>query len=249
MSRRERVRWFELQGFTEVKPLMERVNLQLRRLGSLMTGSIVRTNSGTTDYERTRLNLMDSGSGAWTLTDDPTNDELVLTVASALRNWSTAAQTGFAADTMLTGSVVSLPATRGLKAGATYRVRFSVSKTAAGIAAPKFIVRVGTNGTTADTAVLTFTGGAQTAVVDTGWFEVQATWRSVGATGVLQGTLFGQHTKNAATGLIGNASPVFEVTGAAFDTTTASLKMGLSVNGGAAASWTVTQVTAELVNL
>ena len=164
-----------------------------------------------------------------------------------LYNSSTAAQgAGFAADTYLTGSSINV--TGRLKAGTQYRCVFDVSKTAAGVATPIIIVRFGTAGTTADAARATLTFPAQTAVVDNGRFEVRVNVRSVGATGVIQaiGTLL--HGL-AATGFSTSNAPTILNTSAAFDTTVANSLIGLSVNGGASAAWTVQLVQAELVNL
>lgn len=165
-----------------------------------------------------------------------------------IRNFSTAAQgAGFAADTYVTGSNITVPASLTLQAGSQYRCKISLSKTAAGVATPIVIVRVGTAGTVADTAELTFTGAAATAAVDAGFIEILATWRSIGAAGVLQGTYTIKHNLANGAGLSG--TDVIEVTGAAFNTTTASLIMGVSMNFGASAAVTVTQVEAELLNI
>jgi hypothetical protein len=58
------------------------LNERLVRLGSLMTGTIVRKNSGTDDYERTRLNFIEGTNVTLTVTDDPTNDEIDITIAA-----------------------------------------------------------------------------------------------------------------------------------------------------------------------
>jgi hypothetical protein len=166
---------------------------------------------------------------------------------SGIRNYATAAVTGYAADTYLVGSAITVPASLTLQAGSLYRCLISLSKTGAGTAAPTCIVRVGTNGTTADTAVLTFTGAAQTGVTDTGVIEVFSTWRSIGGSGVLQGTFNLVHLSANGAGLSG--TNLIEVTGGAFNTTTASLIVGISLNFGASASVTTTQVEAELLNI
>ena len=166
---------------------------------------------------------------------------------SGIKNYSTAAQgAGFASDTYVTGSNVLLPSSLTMQAGAQYCCKISLSKTAAGVAAPTCILRVGTAGTVSDAAVLTFTGAIQTAAADVGLIGVLATWRSIGASGVLQGTFYLTHNSANAAGLGG--TNVIEVTGSAFNTTTASLQMGISLNYGASASVTVTQVEAQLLN-
>lgn len=160
---------------------------------------------------------------------------------------------GFAADTYLAGSACVIPATSGLgslKAGTVYRCRVYVSKTAAGTVAPVFTVRVGTLATTGDTAAVAVTFGAQTAIADTGLFEVFATFRSVGSgtAAVVQGIGVLQH-QLATTGLSTTATnSFFSVTGAGFNSSAATF-VGLSINGGTSAAWTIPMVQAELFNL
>lgn len=163
-------------------------------------------------------------------------------------NQSTANQTGFAADTYLTGSNVVIPQGK-IRAGTRYRCRFDVVKTAAGVAAPVINVRVGTAASTADTARATLTFAAQTGVIDEGTFEVDIIFRASGATAVIQAMGQLWH-RLVTTGL--NVTAVFTKvlnTGAAFDVTGANLQIGLSVNGGTAAAWTVSVVRAEIENI
>jgi hypothetical protein len=124
-----------------------------------------------------------------------------------------------------------------------------MTKSAAGTAAPVWVVRVGTAGTTADTARLTFTQIAlQTAVVDTGMVDIIAVLRNVGAAGVLAGGLKMAHVL-AATGFSTLDHNVLSVVSAGFDTTVANLIIGVSVNPGASGVWTHTVVTSEMLNV
>lgn len=167
---------------------------------------------------------------------------------SSQYNASTADQTGFASDTYLAGSVVSIPQGK-IKIGTKYRVRFNVVKTAAGVAAPVINVRIGTAGTTADASRAALTFAAQTAVVDEGEFEIEVVFRAAGAAAIIQAMGILGH-RLAATGLsTSNNSVAVALSVAAFDATLANLKMGLSVNGGTSAAWTVNIVSADLVNL
>jgi hypothetical protein len=176
------------------------------------------------------------------------NDAGVIDTMDNLPNRSTAAQgPGFATDTYLTGSSISIPPGV-LKIGAMYRCTFDVSKTAAGTATPIVIVRFGTNGTTADTARLTFTFTAGTAAADVGMFDIYALFRTVGASGVMQGRARITHNLSI-TGIVNLVSPTLQVTSGAFDTTVANSIIGCSVNGGASAAWTVQLVEAELANI
>lgn len=165
-----------------------------------------------------------------------------------IRNFSTASQgAGFAADTYLTGSNITVPASLTLQAGTQYRCRISLSKTAAGVATPIVTVRIGTAGTTADAAIVTFTGAAATAAADVGFIELLVTIRSVGAAAASQGTYTLKHNLASGAGLSG--TDVIEQAGTAFNSTTASLIVGVSLNFGASAAVTVTQVEAELLNI
>ena len=151
-------------------------------------------------------------------------------------------------DTYLTGSMISIPQGK-IKVGTKYRCKLNVVKTAAGTAAPAFNVRVGTAGTTADTSRAALTFGSQTGAIDEGVFEFECVFRQAGATAIIQalGTLF---HRLVTTGL--NNVGVFTAilnTGGSFDVTGSSLKIGISVNAGASSNWTISVVSAELVNL
>jgi len=163
-------------------------------------------------------------------------------------NQSTAAQgAGFATDTYLTGSSVLIPASS-LKIGTRYHLVFDVSKSAAGIAAPVITVRFGTNGTISDAARLTFTFTAQTAVADIGTLELWITCRAVGSSAILQGCAQLRH-RLSITGLGNQPGTTLQVTSGTFDSTIANSVIGVSVNGGASAAWTVQLVQAKLENL
>jgi len=151
---------------------------------------------------------------------------------------------GFASDTYVTNSNVLVPSF-GVQAKTKLAWRISVSKTGAGVAAPVFQIRIGAAASTADTSRVSLTGPAQTAVIDAGVYTIMATVRSVGVSGVIQGTLDLSHN-GAAVGLANNDASAVEAASSAFDNTAlAGLNIGLSVNGGASAAWTVTQVHVE----
>jgi hypothetical protein len=181
----------------------------------------------------------DSRSKIWTGLDDAGKAR---SNGGVLANANSANVVANAADTYLTGSEIIVP-NHGLQALTTFHWRASCSKTAAGVAAATFNVRVGIAGTVADASRLLFTLAAQTAVVDVGFFDIIAVLRNVGAAGVMAGVITLQHNNAAATGLAGAISPVIEVVGAAFDTTPANQIVGLSCNPGAAGVWTFTAVT------
>jgi len=158
-------------------------------------------------------------------------------------NTSTASQAfSSGTETIPTNANLIIPS-HGLVTGAAFEWQWSMSKTAAGTAAPTFNIKVGSAGTTADTTRFTITGPAQTAAVDTGFYMLSAQLRAAGASAVLVGTLFGQHT--AATGAgFGTASATngYQVaTSSTFSSTTAveGWFVSLSLAPGASAVWTV----------
>lgn len=158
------------------------------------------------------------------------------------RNSATASQgAGFAADTYVTNSGLLIPSF-GMKAGQIYRWWISLSKTAAGTAQAIYVVRIGTTQTTADTSRLSLTATtAQTAAVSAGLICIQVGVRNVSATGVIAGGV-GVQSNNAGLGSgIDGASSTFD------NTALGGQYVGLSINGGASAAWTVTHVTGEIL--
>lgn len=147
--------------------------------------------------------------------------------------------------TYITDSHIS---TASIKAGTVITWNISVTKTAAGTAAPIWTVKFGTAISTADTTILTFTGAAQTAVIDTGMITIQCIFRTVGSgtSAVLVGHYSLVHQLDQ-TGLSTGGGGAF-ATSAGFNSTTASAFLGVAVNSGASAVWTVNQVFVKLEN-
>lgn len=172
-----------------------------------------------------------------------------LTRSLDLSNFSVAAQTPAASTrTYITGSSIAIP-TGKIQIGSIFRWRFNITKTAAGIAASTFDVCVGTAGTTADTARLSFTKPAGTAVVDEGWVEINVTSRGpLSASGVIVGTFRMIHNL-AATGHAVIPSVVQTVVSGAFDVTVAGLFVGVCITSGAADAITIQHVQSEAMNL
>jgi len=169
---------------------------------------------------------------------------------TALYNASTASQgAGFATDTYLTGSSINIPST-GLQAKTMYRCTFHVTKTGAGTAAPVINIRYGTNGSTGDTSRGTLTFNAQSGVIDDCVFQVFATFRTVGSgtSAVLVSSGFLVNDL-ATTGFSTTGNGAATATSGGFDSTVANSILGISVNGGTSAAWTVSLVQTELVNL
>jgi hypothetical protein len=159
---------------------------------------------------------------------------------------------GYASETMLAGSIITIPTAGGWQVGAQYRLIFEMVKTAAGTGAFTIRIRMGTTGTTSDDLVLSLAFGAGSAAADTGLFEVFVTFRTVGSgtSAVIQGVAKCSHHL-AATGLISTgASGVGVVLGTSsgFNSSTAT-KIGVGVVGGTSFSGTCTLVQAELLGL
>lgn len=159
-------------------------------------------------------------------------------------NASIAAQgAGFATDTYLTDSDLLIPSF-GVQARTVFRWKIVATKTAAGVATPVYSIRIGSARTTADTARVQITGYAQTAAADAAVIWVVATVRTVGAAGVIYGSCFMAHDL-AATGFATTAAGISLAAGAGFDNSAlGGLYVGLSINAGASAAWTVQQVDA-----
>lgn len=162
-------------------------------------------------------------------------------------NNSTAPQSITAATvTYLTGSNISIA---NVKAGSVVNWDIAVLKTAAGVAPPVFTVRFGTTGTTADSTLLTFTGSAQTAIADGGLFSIKCIFKTVGAGSAA--VLAGHYTLMHNAQVVGlSVLPVnfsFQ-TSPGFNSTLANAVLGITVDSGAAAAWTINQVSVKLEN-
>jgi hypothetical protein len=182
-----------------------------------------------------------------------TNKKLTLSQVSIysdpITNTAVAAQgPGFATDTYVTASGITIPTAR-MGAGVAYYCRMMITKTGASTATPAYNLRYGTAGSTADTARCAFTQtSAQTGVIDTAWFEMLATFRVYSSVAVIAATIKMTHDL-ASTGFISRAMYIQNVVSATFDATVASSKIGISMNGGTSSAWTVQQCLAQLHNL
>lgn len=159
---------------------------------------------------------------------------------------SLSAQTTNNGDTYLSDTNVSLA---NVKAGTIIRFRFVITKTGAGTAAPAWNVRIGTAGTTSDTSRLSFTGTAQTAVIDTAFVDIEVVFRSVGSgtSAVVAGGYRLTHNL-ATTGFANIACNAASAVSGGFDSTVANLLIGVSVNSGASSAWTFVIKNVEVIN-
>jgi hypothetical protein len=178
-----------------------------------------------------------------------TGTQLLALFGDSMGNQSTATQAPTAATlTYLTGSNIAVPVGK-LRVGTVFVWRVDMTKTAAGIAARTFHVRLGTAGTTGDAAILTFTSALGTAAVDQAWMQLIVTIRGpLSASCIARGYLNFDH-EGPATGFMTVKSEVLGVTSGVFDATVANLIIGLSVTTGASEVITFQQVVAEAKNL
>jgi hypothetical protein len=148
--------------------------------------------------------------------------------------------------TLITGSLILVPP-QGFQVGAKFRWKLRCSKTAAGVAARNFFIRIGTAGTTADAVVAQFTSGTPTGAVDRADIEIEMTIRTLGAsaTAVAHETL--NHDLDA-TGFVNKASEVIAGSMSAFNSTTAKQFIGLSLTTGASEAITVQSCGVECIN-
>jgi hypothetical protein len=208
--------------------------------------TVVLDRSGT-DYELYKVALAPGetleyidGTGFYELAASP--------VVPTWTNKSTASQAFSTTDAYVIGSSVPLAGLGTPTIGLMYDCSFDMAKTA-GTGAVVIIVRVGTAGSTADTARLTFTMDAGTSVADTAVFVVRAMFRAVGGSAVLQGRCMMVNSGPTTTGFR-DATPtlgVVQATSGTFDSTVANSIIGCSFNGSTAFAGTAQLVEAELV--
>jgi hypothetical protein len=175
------------------------------------------------------------------------------TLGLGIWNASTTSQTPSASTrTYLTGSSIQIPKEK-IKIGTIYRCRFDITKTAAGTAGFTIDVAVGTNGSTSDTARLTFTIPAGTAIIDNGWVDIYVIFRGpLTGSCIAAGHLVITKAATVSTGLFQATNlPVYNETqvSGAFDVTTDDLIVGTCITPGASAAYTMQLVMAEIPNL
>lgn len=163
-------------------------------------------------------------------------------------NASATTQTPIAATrTYLAGSSLTFVAGQ-LQVGTIFRWKFNMTKTNAGTATSTIDVAFGTAGTTADTAILSFTKPAGTAVADEGWVEIEAIIKANSATvGVVTGEFRLIHNL-AATGHAQIPCVVVNAVSSSFNTFTPTT-VGVCITTGASDAITIDAVTADASKL
>lgn len=169
-------------------------------------------------------------------------------VPSSYTNSSATVQTPpAAARTYIAGSNFTIAPTQ-LKVGTRFQWRFNVTKTAAGTAASTFDIAFGTTGSVTDTAQVSFTKPAGTAVADEGWIEIEAIVKANSATvGVVVGEFRLIHNL-AATGHAVIPCVVVNTTSGSFNTFTPT-SVGLCITSGASDAITIDLVQCTATNL
>lgn len=153
-----------------------------------------------------------------------------------------------ATRTYITGSAVG-PFTAGsLAVGTVFRWKFDATKTGAGTATSTIDIAVGTAGTTADGATISFTKPAGTGVIDEAWFDIEVVVKTLSATvGVISGVMRMVHNLSA-TGHAQIPVVVVQNTYSTLNTTTPTY-FGVCITTGASDAITINQCTAESINL
>ena len=167
--------------------------------------------------------------------------------AGSVGNYSLMAQT-LPADTrtLIIGTNVSFPV-GALRSGTIIKWTFDMSKTAAGKDSSTIDIAFGTTGTTADTARVSFTKPAGTAVADNGLFTIELLVRSTGLSGQVVGHLNMTHNLST-TGLAKIPAVNATVVSAVFDMS-ALTNISVCFKSGTSDAYTVQLVKSELFNV
>lgn len=149
------------------------------------------------------------------------------------KNGAIVQQTGFAADAYLTGSNLLVPSF-GMQVNQVYMWKVGVQKTAAGTAGIVVTVRIGAAGAIGDTSRLALTQTVAQAATAAGCiFDIYIQVRTVSASGVIAGAFAPIGGSLAFGSGIQAASSTFDNTGLG------GQFVGLSLNGGASAAYTI----------
>lgn len=167
----------------------------------------------------------------------------------AVRNYSTASQAPSATTrTYITGSALRAPAT-GFRIGTILRWTIHLAKTAAGSASSTFDICFGVNGTTSDTARVSFTKPAGSAASDAGVVYITAIVRGPISGSCIVAGLFHLTHNLSATGHATIPDVVVQSNSAAFDITASGITAGVCITSGSSDSITIQMVTAEALGV
>lgn len=189
----------------------------------------------------------DNTKKAWVGVDDA--GRLTTLQSGIVTNCNTGTVSPGASNFYITGSSLALGAST-IQVGTSWEWVFGITKSTAGTGTPVWTIVFGTAGTTADTARVTFTAStAQTAVADRAVVRINAVARAVGASGVVAGIYEFNHIIVGATGFSTPASTQVEqlsTVSGTFDTTTASMIVGVCVNAGTGSAWSIETVQSKM---
>jgi hypothetical protein len=212
------------------------------RLNKIVTPAAPAANKGELFYSST----LSPAAPAWS-----DENSVISRIGGMYVNGSTATPgAGFAADTYLAGSAINIGTPGAWRPQSIYICEWEAAKTAAGATAWAIALRMGTAGTTADTAIVTQTNAGQTAAIDTAFFRTIVSFRSVGSgtSAVVQMVTECRHAL-ASTGFSTAGVTGWErlvSVSAGFNSTTPNI-IGLSVNYQTLAVVTITSVQAHLM--
>lgn len=181
-----------------------------------------------------------------------TGNQIPVYMGNKVRKANTAIQSITAATlTKINGSDLLVPTDSQIAVGTVFQWQVLATKTAAGTAARTFHVRLGTAGTTADTAIATFTSAAGTAAVDAAYIEILAICISITSNVATFECSFSLSHNLASTGFATTGNQIVSPAGstATLNISTASLIATLSVTSGSLEAITVRQVFAQAFNI
>jgi hypothetical protein len=163
-------------------------------------------------------------------------------------NFSTASQAPAATTrTYITGSQIAFSGQR-LQIGTVMEWQFNMTKTGAGTALSTIDICYGTAGTSADTARVSFTKPAGTAVIDEGLVRIFAISRGpLSASGVVSGHMTVTHNLSATGHMVIPCADV-DIQSAGFDVTAATFA-GVCITTGASDAITIQNVFSRAWNL
>lgn len=172
----------------------------------------------------------------------------ILTIGP-ITNFSTTSQAPAATTrTYIAGSALSVPSGK-LQIGTHFRWGFNMTKTGAGTATSTIDIAVGTAGTTADTARVSFTKPAGTGVIDEAYCEVNAICRGpLSASGIFVGSFWMVHNLQITGHAIIPCVAVNTVS-STFDVTVANSIVGVCITTGASDAITIQQVQSWAWNM
>lgn len=164
-------------------------------------------------------------------------------------NFSTTLQTPAAATrTYIAGTRFALGSQR-LQIGSMFHWGWSMTKTAAGVAASTIDVAIGSTGTVADGPQISFAKPGGTAAVDEAWCDLYMVVRGpINGNGVIAGEFVMRHNGNNVGHAVIPTVVVVNIS-APFDVSPVGLNIGVCITTGAADAITIQVVQAEAMNL